>query len=67
MMLGKVKWYNIRRGYGFIQGEDGEDVFVHHSDLPFWTVFLEPGEQVEFLPEHTPRGVKATRLKTATS
>ena len=40
-MKGKVKWYNIKQGYGFINGEDGIDVFVHKSDIPFWTIYLK--------------------------
>ncbi len=45
-MKGIVKWYNIRKGYGFIQGEDGNDVFVHKTAIPFWTIFLTTGERV---------------------
>ena len=33
-MEGTVKWYNSRKGYGFIQGEDGKDVFVHRTSVP---------------------------------
>ena len=49
MPKGKVKWFNERKGYGFITGEDGEDLFVHHSSIQgdgFKT--LEEGEAVEF-------------------
>ena len=62
-MNGKVKWYNIKQGYGFIQGEDGNDVFVHKTDVPFWTIYLQAGEKVEYTPKYTIRGVKATKLK----
>ena len=33
-MNGKVKWYNARKGYGFIEGEDGKDVFINRSAIP---------------------------------
>ena len=62
-MKGKVKWYNIRQGYGFIQGEDGMDVFVHKNEIPFWNIFLTSGEKVEYTPEHTNKGIVATKLK----
>ena len=32
-MLGKVKWFSAEKGYGFIEREDGSDVFVHYSNL----------------------------------
>ena len=32
-MQGKVKWFNAKKGYGFINGENGEDVFVHFSQI----------------------------------
>ncbi len=62
-MKGIVKWYNIRKGYGFIQGEDGNDVFVHKTAIPFWTIFLTTGEQVEYKPERSKSGIIATKLK----
>ena len=62
-MKGKVKWYDIQLGYGFIKGENGKDVFVHKSNLPFWTIFLKADDNVEFIPEITNRGLNATELK----
>jgi CspA family cold shock protein len=62
-MIGKVKWYNIKQGYGFIECEDGEDIFIHKSEIPFWTIFLNKGDQVEFLIENTKNGMKAKNVK----
>ncbi len=61
-MKGNVKWYNPRKGYGFIQGEDGQDVFVHRTDVPLG-VFLNEGDAVEYQVENTNRGLKATHIK----
>ncbi|MBS1251939.1 MAG: putative cold shock protein A [Anaerolineales bacterium] len=58
---GKVKWFSRQKGYGFIQPEDGEDVFVHHSDIRgdgFKN--LEEGERVEFTLGSSPKGPQAT-------
>ena len=62
-MKGIVKWYNIQKGFGFIKGENGEDVFVHKADIPFWTIFLNTGDKVEYLPKNTTKGLKATNLR----
>ncbi len=62
-MKGKVKWYNIKQGYGFVNGEDGIDAFVHKSDIPFWTIYLKKGDRIEYTTEETYKGVKAKNLK----
>ncbi|NIM95367.1 MAG: cold shock domain-containing protein [Anaerolineales bacterium] len=59
-VLGTVKWFNGSKGYGFIEREDGDDVFVHYSAIQadgFRT--LEEGQQVEFMVEQGPKGLQA--------
>jgi CspA family cold shock protein len=63
-MKGSIKWYNTRKGYGFIQGEDGKDVFVHRSSIPSGT-FLQEGDKVEYELETSERGPKAINVKKA--
>ena len=62
-MKGIVKWYNIKQGYGFIQGEDGVDVFIHKSQVPFWTIFLNSGDRVEYTKEETKKGLSAKDIR----
>ena len=60
---GTVKWFNESKGYGFIQPEEGPDVFVHYTAIQgsgFRT--LEEGEQVEFSIENTPKGPQAVNV-----
>jgi CspA family cold shock protein len=61
-MEGTVKWYNPRKGYGFISGEDGKDVFVHRSSLPEGT-YLNEGDKVDYQLEDSERGPQATNVK----
>lgn len=59
-ITGTVKWFSRQKGYGFIQPEDGEDVFVHYSAIQgagFRN--LEEGERVEFTIEDSPKGPQA--------
>ena len=60
MVNGTVKWFNDSKGFGFITGEDGEDVFVHHSSIQgdgFKS--LAEGDRVSFDTEKGPKGPKA--------
>jgi len=61
-MKGTVKWYNARKGYGFIQSENNEDVFVHRTAIPM-EVSLTEGDQVEFDIEESERGPQAKNIK----
>ena len=62
-MTGKVKWFNAEKGYGFIEREDGGDVFVHFSAIQsegFKT--LEEGQAVEFDVVQGNRGEQAANV-----
>ncbi|NLX90603.1 MAG: cold shock domain-containing protein [Firmicutes bacterium] len=62
-MLGKVKWFSKEKGYGFIEREDGDDVFVHYSAIQqegFKT--LAEGEEVEFEIVEGSRGPQAANV-----
>ena len=62
-MTGKVKWFNAEQGYGFIEREDGGDVFVHFSAIQsegFKT--LEEGQAVEFDVVQGNRGEQAANV-----
>jgi CspA family cold shock protein len=61
-MKGKIKWYNERKGYGFIEGEDSKEIFVHRSAIPMGTV-LNEDDQVEYEIEETNRGLQAINVK----
>ena len=61
-MKGTVKWYNHFKGYGFISGEDGAEVFVHRTALPMGTDIGE-NDQVEYEIETSERGPKAKDVK----
>jgi CspA family cold shock protein len=62
-MKGIVKFYDIRKGFGFIRGNDGNTIFVHKTAIPFFDIFLLPGELVEYSIETTEKGCKAVDLK----
>ena len=60
-MKGTVKWFNERKGFGFIQGEDGKDVFVHRNDIPS-EIQLNENDKVDFKIEKSERGPKAINV-----
>jgi len=64
MSLGKVKWFNDAKGYGFITHEDGRDVFVHYSSIEgegFRS--LTQGQEVEYEAEEGPKGLHASLVR----
>jgi cold shock protein len=66
MSKGKVKWFNAEKGYGFIENEDGGDVFVHFSNIQkdgFKT--LEEGQAVSFEIVQGAKGPQASNVQLA--
>ena len=63
---GTVKWFNAAKGYGFIQRENGEDVFVHFSAIQSQGYrTLDEGSKVEFEVTKGPKGLQATNVTAA--
>ena len=60
MSKGKVKWFNLEKGYGFIEQENGEDLFVHISEVKGQD--LKEGDQVEFEIGQGQKGPCATEV-----
>ncbi|HEX6896156.1 MAG TPA: cold-shock protein [Bryobacteraceae bacterium] len=63
---GTVKWFNAAKGFGFIQRENGEDVFVHFSAIQtsgYRT--LEEGARVSFVVKRGPKGLQAEEVNLA--
>ncbi len=62
-LLGRVKWFNDQKGFGFITRDDSPDVFVHHSAIRmegFRT--LREGEEVQFELLESPKGLQAVNV-----
>ena len=63
MAKGRVKWFNEKKGYGFISRDDGNDVFVHFSAIKrdgFKSLY--EGDEVEFEVTQDPKGLQATNV-----
>ena len=64
MAKGKVKWFNDSKGFGFLEQEDGEDVFCHFSAITgdgFKS--LKEGDEVEFEVTKGPKGLQASNVR----
>lgn len=62
---GFCKWWNDTRGYGRLEGSDGNDYFIHYQDIVgegFKT--LEPYQEVEFLPDKNAKGLRARDVRS---
>jgi len=64
MNTGKVKWYNETKGFGFIETEDGSDIFVHRSGLVNSYDGLEEDQKVEFETKQGDKGSYAVNVKS---
>ncbi len=63
MAKGKVKWYNEVKGFGFIEPESGEDVFVHRTGLVNSFSGLQTDQNVEFETKQGDKGLVAFNVK----
>jgi CspA family cold shock protein len=65
MTKGKVKWYNDVKGFGFIESENGEDIFVHRTGLKNSYDVLQTDEEVEYETKQGEKGLMAVNVKLA--
>ncbi|MBA7519711.1 Cold shock protein CspD [subsurface metagenome] len=63
MPKGKVKWYNDTKGFGFIESESNEDIFVHRTGISEGTYALKEGQEVEFEIREGEKGLVAFNVK----
>ena len=62
MAQGTVKWFNQKKGFGVIEQEDGDDLFVHHTQVEG---VIEDGDSVEFEVGEGPKGPNAINVSKA--
>ena len=68
MQKGKVKWFNSAKGYGFIEQDDGSDVFVHFSAISMDGYrTLDEGTEVEYEVTTGDKGIQATNVRATVS
>ena len=64
MTKGTVKWFNDKKGFGFLSREGGDDVFVHHTSIQAEGFkSLREGQEVEFEVQDGPKGPQAVNVK----
>ncbi len=64
MVKGTVKWFNEKKGFGFLAREDGDDVFVHYTAIESAGFkSLQEGQDVEFEVQDGPKGPQAVNVK----
>ncbi|MGA7877071.1 MAG: cold-shock protein [Desulfoferrobacter sp.] len=64
MAKGRVKWFNDKKGYGFIETDNGKDVFVHHTSIEgVGFKSLSEGQSVSFEVEQGAKGPQAVNVK----
>jgi CspA family cold shock protein len=65
MIKGTVKWFNERKGFGFLSRDEGDDVFVHYSNIQSSGFkSLTEGQSVQFEVEDGPKGPTAVNVTT---
>lgn len=62
MAKGKIKWYNETKGFGFIESNDGSDIFLHRTGLKNNYDVPQPGEPVEFDTKKGDKGLVAINV-----